>query len=124
MFVGKPFLVQNMVRTQILQVMSCTKRDRREVRCPSPPITVALLLGLSGRVARAYFGPDLRIPFVARALEIILGLHVDPIVRCRVEVASETQGGLPGNPPLAGYDSGNPVGRHVQRLGQAVHANS
>ena len=37
---------------------------------------VALLFSLSGRVARADFGPDFRIPFVARGLQFILGLHV------------------------------------------------
>src|SRR5579862_441561 len=82
------------------------------------------LPGLSGRVTRAYFGLDLRIPFVACGLEIILGLHVDPIVRRGVEIASQTQGSLPSNPSLAGYNTGNPVSRHMQRLGQAVHANS
>jgi len=64
---------------------------------------------LSGRVTRAYFGPDFRIPLVARGFEIILGLHVDPIVWRRVEVASQTQGGLSGDSTLAGDDSGNPV---------------
>jgi len=64
---------------------------------------------LSGRVARAHFGPDFRIPLVARGFEIILGLHVDPIVWRRVEVASQTQGGLSGDSTLAGDDSGNSV---------------
>ena len=52
------------------------------------------------------------------------GLHVDPIARSGVEVASETQGGLYSNPSLAGNDTGDPVGRHMQRLGQAVHGSS
>lgn len=58
---------------------------------------------MSGRVARAYFGLDLRLPFVARGLELILGLNVDPIVRGRVEVASETQGSLARNPGRPRY---------------------
>ena len=81
-------------------------------------------LGLSGRVARAYFRLNPGIPFVARGFQIILGLHVDPIIRRRIEVASKAQCGLSGDAPMAGYDTGNSIGRHVKRLGQAVHADA
>jgi hypothetical protein len=46
-------------------------------------------------VKREHFGLDLRFPFVARRFQIVLSLHVDPIVRRGIEVASETQGGFP-----------------------------
>jgi len=78
---------------------------------------------LSGSLARAYFGPDARIPLVAGALEVKLGLHVDPIIRSRAEVACQSQRRLPADPPLARYDAGNAIGRHMQRLGQVIHAD-
>src|ERR1017187_7613816 len=79
---------------------------------------------MSGCMAGLNLDLNLRFPFVACGFKITLGLHVDPVVWGRVEVASEPQGCLPGNGALASDDAGNPVCRYMQRLSQTVHADS
>src|ERR1035438_6469554 len=55
MFVRKPHLAQNVVGIQILPVMRCTKRDRREVRglLPQSPSAQGVGVGRFGHVRPA-----------------------------------------------------------------------